>query len=384
MEIGSIIDILQRSTETAGLRVGDLLRIKVVEVFEDQRILVDLGRWRTMAVVRFPVAVGDEFLARVQDASGQLRLQRIELPEAAGSAVGPIAGPVQGVSAQWFSHVRPGLEALADAWMRLPESRPVPQNVRQALEALLRFVVPFDLESTPAALAARIREVCENSGVFLECRLGSALEAGGEGPQAQPLADPTSAAKAGRVLADDLKARLLLLNAFLEGSDAGAIPADRGAAAGLSREVGEALALIRSGQEQMGNRPTAEQPFLMLHVALPLTDEREAVRLKVAYRRRSIGPKQEGHRAAVLLTLDHLGSVRSDLYLLGQSLSIFIFVASDELQNVFTQYASELRDALAAGFDSVRVQVKTSPRKIERFLTEDWRPAGESLVDVRV
>jgi hypothetical protein len=43
----------------------------------------------------------------------------------------------------------------------------------------------------------------------------------------------------------------------------------------------------------------------------------------------------------------------------------------------------EVHGLLAEWFDSVRVQVKTSPRKIDRFLAEDWRPAGESLVDVR-
>jgi hypothetical protein len=265
----------------------------------------------------------------------------------------------------------------------LPESRPVPQNLRQVLDSLRGFLVPFNWESAPAALAARIREVCENSGVFLECRLSSALERGAERSESQPLAGPASSARAGRVLADDLKARLLVLKAFLEGSDAGTIPADRGAVAGLSRAVSEALALIRSGQEQMANRPATEQAFQMLHVALPMAEEREAVRLKIAYRRRPAGAKQEGHRAALLLTLDRIGSVRSDFFLLGRSLSISIFVASDELQNVFAGYVPEVHGLLAEWFDSVRVQVKTSPRKIDRFLAEDWRPAGESLVDVR-
>jgi hypothetical protein len=43
-----------------------------------------------------------------------------------------------------------------------------------------------------------------------------------------------------------------------------------------------------------------------------------------------------------------------------------------------------MRAALTEWFDPVGVQVKVSARTIERFVSEDWRPAGESLVDVRI
>ena len=122
----------------------------------------------------------------------------------------------------------------------------------------------------------------------------------------------------------------------------------------------------------------------MVHFALPTTDDPHPVQLKIAYWRRRAREKQDGHRAAVLLALDRVGPVRADLFLLGRSLNISIFVSSAELQNVFARHAPDMRAALAEWFDPVGVQVKVSPRTIERFVSEDWRPAGESLVDVRI
>jgi hypothetical protein len=382
MEIGSMIDVLRSSPEATALKTGDLFKIKVLEVFESQRILVDLGRWRTMADISFPVVAGDEFWVRVQEASGQLRLQRVPPPDGTLSAAGPAAGPVQGVSVESLKHVQMRLEELVDALSRLPDSTQVSHEARQALEALGSFLHPFDLGSTPDALAAKLKEFCENSGLFLETRLGAAAERIADRPGVETVLDASSSTTASRVLADDLKARLLLLKAFLESSSAGAFVADRGAAALLSRAATELLADIRAGQEQMANTLSADPPMQLVHFVLPRADDPNPVRLKIAYRRRPAGEKQQGHRAAVLLALDRVGSIRADLFLLGQSLSISIFVSSAELQNVFARHASEVRDALAEWFDAVSVQVKTSPRTIERFIAEDWRPVGESLVDV--
>ena len=80
MEIGSIIDILRSLPETAALKPGDVLTVKVLEVFENQRALVDLGRFRTLADITFPVAAGDELRVRVQETQGQLRLQLAPTP----------------------------------------------------------------------------------------------------------------------------------------------------------------------------------------------------------------------------------------------------------------------------------------------------------------
>ncbi len=81
MDLHPIIDILKSAPEAAGLKVGDLLRVKVLAVEESTgRALVEIGRLRTSAEVRFPVAAGEEFWVRVAETESRLSLQLVRKP----------------------------------------------------------------------------------------------------------------------------------------------------------------------------------------------------------------------------------------------------------------------------------------------------------------
>nr|MCU0539719.1 EscU/YscU/HrcU family type III secretion system export apparatus switch protein [Desulfobacterales bacterium] len=81
MELHSIIDILKTGPDTTGLKLGDLLRVKVLAVEEGiGRALVEIGRLRASAELRFPVTAGDEFWVKVTEAGSRLRLQLVRTP----------------------------------------------------------------------------------------------------------------------------------------------------------------------------------------------------------------------------------------------------------------------------------------------------------------
>ena len=93
MEIGSLIRIaLNAGAEKLflgemHLRAGDMLRLKVIEVREDNRAIVDFGKFRALAEVAFPVSTGDELTVKVIDTKGQLRLTLV--PARADTAPAP-------------------------------------------------------------------------------------------------------------------------------------------------------------------------------------------------------------------------------------------------------------------------------------------------------
>lgn len=81
MELHSIIDVLKTGPETAGLKLGDVLRVKVLAVEEGiGRALVEIGRLRAGAEVRFPVTAGEELWVKVTEAGSRLRLQLVRTP----------------------------------------------------------------------------------------------------------------------------------------------------------------------------------------------------------------------------------------------------------------------------------------------------------------
>lgn len=385
MEIGSIIDILRSLPETAALKPGDVLNVKVLEVFEDRRALVDLGRFRALADITFPVAAGDEIRVRIQETQGQLRLQVVPVAgDPVPSATGMAAGPVQAVAVESLKQLQVRIDQLAGALQRLPDSQPLSAEFRQVVDALRLFLEPFEPGSSPDALARKLKEFCQDSGLFLEHRLAATVRTSTDRAGGAPPPEAGSAGAPGRILATDLKARLVFLKVFFDSAAGRQLAHDSREVGGLARAAAELLADIRAGQEQMTKPAAASDPFQMVHFALPLPEDRGRAGLKIAYRRRPAAGTREGHRAAILLQLDRMGAVRADLTLLSAGLNLSIFVSDAGLRDLVNRHAPEVRDALAPFFEHVTVQVSVSPRKIDRFASEDWLPAGKTQVDVRV
>lgn len=378
MEIGSIIDILRTLPESAALKPGDLVDVKVLEVFKDQRAMVDLGRFRAMAEITFPVAAGDDLRVKVLETQGRLTLQLVPASgEPAPSAAGA-TGPVTAAALESLHQVRVRIDQLADAILTPSGSQKPPQlpaDLRPVAEALRQFLEPFEPGLGTEILARRLKGFCEDSGLFLEPHLAAALT---------KTADGTGGITAERILASDLKARLAVLTGFFESAIGGNLVHDSREFAGLSRAAAELLTDIRSGQDQLAKAHAEPHPFQVVHFALPMPDARCRAELKIAYGRRPTAGPDEGHRAAILLELDRMGAVRADLTLQCRRLNVAIFVSDARMRDLVHRHAPEVHDALAPFFEHVSFQVSVSSRKIAGFASEDWRSPAESQVDVRV
>jgi hypothetical protein len=383
MDLGSLVIEARRSLpEIAALAPGDRLRVKVVEVYDHQRALVELGRWRVLADIGFPAAAGDELQVRVVESGARLRLQRVSAAGPPALAAAMAAGSEAAVDAPRPAAVRTG--PLADALQRLTAAGPLPVEVGRMADALRLFLAPLDPRSDPAALAARLRELCQESGVFLEQRLGAAVTKAGAGAGEPLTADTGSRPAPEGILATDLKARLLVLKAYLESAAGRQLAKDRLEMAGLTRAAAEVLADIRAGQEALAQPGPQASGLPVVHLALPMPADGGRAGLKIAFGRRSAAGREQGHRAAILLELDRMGAVRADLTLAGNRLAVAVFVSRADLRELVDRHASELCDALAPFFEQVAFHVSVSSRKIARFASEELRPGNETRVDVRV
>jgi hypothetical protein len=372
MEIRAIIDVPKATLETAGLKPGDVLRVNVVDPDENGRALVEFGRWRVPAEIRFPVAAGDELWVRVTDTENRLTLQLIRSPSGEGTAADLGTGPVR-VDPELLHDLQQRLQPLIATAERRGLSQTLTAEPRQTLEALGRALALIEPAADTGRLSLRLARGCEESGLFLEARLARAVTHTAASP------DP-----AGPILASDLKARLLFLKAFAETAEGAALLGQNRELAALVRAAAAVLTEIRSAQEQIVRQAQASEPFHMIHMTLPMADGRTEGTLKIAYRGRRAGAKPERHRASLLLTLDRLGAVRADLLLLERGLNVAVFVSDPAARGWVERHVSEIQAPLAEFFENVRVQVSVSESRIARFTTEDFRPAGEGEVDVRV
>ena len=386
MEIGSLIRIALNAgaeklfLEEMHLRAGDLLQLKVIDVREDNRALVDFGKFRALAEVAFPVTAGDELTVKVIDTKGQLRLSLV--PAGTETAPAPAAAePVRLVAAHSLTLLRQQMDQFAEVLAK-PSVQAASGVLRSAIEELRLFLEPLQTDAGAAQTTPRVRSLCEDSGIFFEKHLETALSrAAAESHAAGP--PPADHPQVRRILAEDLKARLSAIKHLFESQAADMTAAASRAAAAVVTSADEMLEEIVRQQERIASLRDEADAFQVIHFSLPLKDAGEGARLKIGYPGRRQGATREGFRAALLLALDRLGPTRIDLFMLERSLSLTFFVTSRTAQETVEAHAGDLKPALETLFDNVSVSVCVSERKIADFEYEDQLPAGGRRLDVR-
>lgn len=387
VEIGEFIRVAFASERGAGpraarhLQPGDRLQLKVVEVREDQRVLVDFGKFRALAEVSFPVRPGEEMSVKVIDTQGQLRLQLVRATVAESDRTSWIE-PIRPLRADVLSRLYAQLERVLEsaAWGR--SSRTRTEDAASILESLRQALEPLQLETGSDGVARRVRAVCEDSGLFFEKRLEAALARENTRDGIRDVSRTSERPDVQRILVADLKARLGAVKHLLVHRTAEPPGLAAGARAELRRSVDELLQAIFQQQDQAVAAQKGSDPFQLIHFHLPMRDARIKAQLKISYPKKGGGKTKYGHRAALLLDFDRLGSIRVDLFLLDRELSMAFWVESDRARQALESCAEELRAAVSPGFARLQLTVAVLRRPIADFEAEDLRPATRSRLDV--
>jgi hypothetical protein len=82
--------------------------------------------------------------------------------------------------------------------------------------------------------------------------------------------------------------------------------------------------------------------------------------------------------------MDHLGDVRSDLYLLERDLSVTFFVRSQSIGSKIKQVQAELQKLLRPFFNQTTLRVVVSEKKINEFEQQDDQITHDHRVDLRI
>jgi hypothetical protein len=381
MDIAARLSIaLGRDAALAGAapEAGDRLPVRVLEVRADGKVLVDCGRFRAVAEVGFPVAPGDQFTVRVLDTRGTLRLEVIRpgLPAGQGLPLEPL--PAEAARALPAALLR-DVQANASRLLSVLPATPVPGEPGDLLTAVARVAALLrPLEPVPGTgIPDRLRELCRNSGLFLETKLQNELT--GDGTEIAT-EHPTNPASVRRILAADLKAQLSGLVHELE-TGAAVVGAERQSAE-MIRSARALLSEIVKQQTEITRTTDESRQLTLVHFSLPLNTPGGAARLKVGFPRRRRG-RSGAFCAALLVDLDQLGPVRVDLQLTERHLAADLFVQTPEHKPVLEDHLAELRANLAPLFEDVRVSVRVSEKKVADFEWEDLRPAVAGRLDVR-
>jgi hypothetical protein len=363
---------------------GDVFDLKIIDVKDNHRALVDFGKFRAMAEIKFPVNIGDHLLVKVTDTEGQLRLQLFDPDSKALSGSKNVIKTLEILSADIFNKIQSDVKLAASQIINLPDSQLPPEPTREALAALNAHFESIDLNKAVTKWYPLLKTYVENAGFFFEPRLEDIIQKfteQQESPSAKALA---GAPEIKQVFTTDLKSILLILKDYLELHDSNSKLFDNKGFSGLKNTLEMLLADIVNQQTRAIHKHELPEPYHVFICAIPLKEKRQTAALKLYCPKKKKRGSKAGFKISVFLEMERIGEIRTDFFLLKKDLTITFFVKDNTCKKKFEESFGEIHNVLDPLFDYLILKTVVSEKKIRDFHIEDLDFGSDRQIDLRI
>jgi len=186
------------------------------------------------------------------------------------------------------------------------------------------------------------------------------------------------------IIQRDLKANLLILKSFLENDASLQKGFDSRNLTTLRKAVEVLLTDMTNQQGRAVRQLDSAEPFQVFTYGLSLGEEKQAAKLKIYYPKKRKAGSKKGFQISLLLSMDRLGELRTDFYLLDGDLTLTFFVKDRSTKARIQENYLELQEVLNPLFNQTLMRVIVSEKKIKDFDLEDVQSAGDKRIDVRI
>lgn len=417
------------SDQSRWLVPGESHQGRITGFEKNGRMLVDFGKFKAFAKIDVPVRQGQTISLTVVKNDSGLAFIADTPPRPIGSAGWPIATmadaalhgqnglprpsttaspahqpqpesisgrPVQSTvvpatpspppSVSEMAAMREQIKRLLDGTIQ-PEKGPsasIPSPMKGALINLQQALRPASSNSDMADLVARVRDFVENSGIYFEKRLGQAItDLQARSPSISP-AELTRQPVICDIMTNDVKPNLLILKQLLDAHPPDPRGGDRHMLETLKGVVQRAVAHIEQQQFMATEKPVDPDLFQSFSHLLFLTDTHRNARLKVYYAKKGRDDANKTPRVSLLLDMDRLGTVRTDLWMVGKDLNVTFFVKEADVKAAIESEHQRFGEMLKDTFNTVAVSVVVNEKKIADFEGEDLVLPKRRQVDLSV
>jgi hypothetical protein len=135
-------------------------------------------------------------------------------------------------------------------------------------------------------------------------------------------------------------------------------------------------------KNETSQRGQRTESWQTITYSLPLAEEDQTGKLKVYYSKKTRGASKEGFRVSLLLQMERIGDIRTDLFLMDKDLKIAFFVNDHNIKTYINDHSDEIKKRLAGHFRSLSLEIEISERKIEEFETEHMISESTGALDV--
>ena len=367
------------------IKPGDVFRLRVIDVKDNQHALVDLGKFRAMAEVKFPVQAGAELLVKVTDAEGQLRLQLID-PDSRtlNSSSKNDPSQLKILSFELFDRIQSDIRQTAHHILNLPDDQLPPEHIRRALATLDAHFETIDLNRNLQRWLPLLKSRIEDGGLFFEKKVADSIRQLAGGAESEFAAKLMQSTGIKKILAQDLKPILLMLREYLETPDSISKFLNNKNFSSFKGTLDMLLADIGNQHSRAVQRHDLPDPHQVFSFVVPLKENQKKAWLKLYCPKKKRNGSREEFRISLLLDLDRLGEIRTDLSLIKKDLCVTFFVKNDFSKKRFDDSFAELRESLNSVFDYLILKTVVSEKKIQDFHHEDLDPGDDRQIDLRI
>ena len=365
------------------LEPGSTLKLKIIGLQGD-RALIDFGNFRTTADIKIPVTLGEELMVRVLEAGKLLKLAVINADQKNPLSAELSGQRLEAAPAENLNKVGHDLSRILNQAADSSGGKTIPSSIFNVLASLNAYFEPFELKEIIAELLPRLKSHFENSGIFFEKsleRIISQILEAKDGGSTKSLAD---LAEVKAVFNRDLKPNLLLLQHFIEEKETLQKIFGPRTLALLKGAIATLLSDIARQQGRAVSQLESADPLQVFTYTLPLKEGDQPAKLKVFYEKKQKSRSKKGFQISLLLSMDRLGDVRTDIFLLGNDLKITFYVTEPSAMIEIQENYQELDELLHDLFDQIQLKVKVSAKRIKDFDRPDVQMTGNRRVDLRI
>ena len=389
MDISSQITIsvkpeyIKSRIKTGAFQPGSILTLKVVELKGD-RALVDFGNFRATADIKIPVSLGEEVAVRVLETGKQLKLVVLDPEPKNPLPAEESRHPPQTQSHANLGQIQHDVGRLLNQLAGTADNKKIPLSIFNVLANLNAYFEPFELKDIISELLPRLKSYLENSGIFFEKSLEQAINRSSEGKDGGIVRNPAELAEVKAIFRRDLKPNLMALQQFINQSNRLHKIFGSRTLAAMKEAIDTLLTDIRQQQGRAVSSMDSTEPFQMFGFTLPLKEEEQTARLKVFYEKKQKAGSKREFQVSLMLSMDRLGDIRTDLILSGGGLQVTFYVTEPSAKIKIQENIAEMDDVLGDLFDSVKLTVNLSPKRVKDFDRSDAHTTGNQKVDVRI
>jgi hypothetical protein len=390
MDISSLIKVIfdpqlnKSSWLPEIVRPGDVFSLKIIDIKDNQRALVDFGKFRAIAEIKFPVQIGAELLVEATDTEGQLRLRLVDPDSKVVSGSTNVIKNLEILSSDVFNKIQSDIEQAVRQVLDLPDNQVPPESIRKAMAALATHFASIDLNKAVTGWFPLFKSYVENAGFLFETKLMNIIHKFDEHQKSQLTKALADTPEIKQIFANDLKPLLLMLKEYLEAPDSNVKFFGIKSLSILKNTLELLLTDIVNQQTRSIHKHELSEPYHVFSCSIPLKEKQQRAALKLYCPKKKKNGSKAGFKISVFLEMERIGETRTDFFLLGKDLTITFFVKDNACKKQFEECFSEIRDALDPLFDYLVLKAVVSRKKIRDFHYEDLDLGMDRQIDLRI